>query len=100
MVARSTGTEDGFEVLPARPLLACRRQQGLYSAWMGDARGVDGQPSGRVVVMQHGSAEFKADAVALYVSRPKVTIGQVAADLRINARTLRNWLRAAGSGRL
>ncbi|MCG7202840.1 transposase [Streptomyces arenae] len=67
---------------------------------MGDAPGVDGQTSGRVVVMRHGSAEFKADAVALYVSRPEVTIGQVAADLRINAPTLRNWCRAADSGRL
>jgi transposase len=49
--------------------------------------------------MKHYSAEFKADAVALYESRPDATIKQVAADLGINAETLRNWIRAAGSGR-
>ncbi|WP_406016386.1 transposase [Streptomyces sp. NBC_00984] len=51
------------------------------------------------MVMKHYSAEFKADAVALYESRPEATIKQVAADLGINAETLRNWIRAAGSGR-
>ncbi|MGY3061548.1 transposase-like protein [Streptomyces sp. TE3672] len=49
--------------------------------------------------MKHYSAEFKADAVALYESRPETTIKQVAADLGINPETLRNWIRAAGSGR-
>ncbi|WP_435861733.1 IS3 family transposase [Streptomyces milbemycinicus] len=51
------------------------------------------------MVMKHYSAEFRADAVALYESRPEATIKQVAADLGINAETLRNWIRAAGSGR-
>ncbi|GAA1343439.1 hypothetical protein GCM10009647_087610 [Streptomyces sanglieri] len=49
--------------------------------------------------MKHYSAEFKADAVALYESRPEATIKQVAADLGINPETLRNWIRVAGSGR-
>lgn len=49
--------------------------------------------------MKHYSAEFRADAVALCESRPEATIKQVAADLGINAETLRNWIRAAGSGR-
>ncbi|MFI6663295.1 transposase [Streptomyces sp. NPDC050523] len=39
--------------------------------------------------------EFKANAVALYRSRPGVTIKQVAADLGVNTETLRNWTRAA-----
>ncbi|WP_326769883.1 IS3 family transposase (plasmid) [Streptomyces sp. NBC_01591] len=50
------------------------------------------------MVMKHYSAEFKADAVALYESRPEATIKQVAADLGINPETLRNWIRVAGSG--
>ncbi|MFE0063328.1 transposase [Streptomyces sp. NPDC059003] len=41
----------------------------------------------------------KADAVALYQSRPEVTIGQVAAELGLSAETLRNWVRAAGASR-
>ncbi len=48
--------------------------------------------------MKHYPPEFKADAVALYESRPGATIKQVAGDLGINAETLRNWLRAAGTG--
>lgn len=54
---------------------------------------------GRVVVMKHFPLEFKADAVALYESRPEATIKQIAADLGINPETLRNWIRAAGSSR-
>ena len=49
--------------------------------------------------MKHYPAEFKADAVALYQSRPEATIRQVAADLGINPETLRNWVRAAGASR-
>jgi transposase len=43
--------------------------------------------------------QFKADAVALYQSRPEATIRQVAADLGINPETLRNWVGAAGASR-
>jgi transposase len=49
--------------------------------------------------MKHYPAEFKADVVALYQSRPGVTIKQVAADLGVNPETLRNWVRAAGANR-
>ncbi|MFD7877457.1 transposase [Streptomyces sp. NPDC059766] len=49
--------------------------------------------------MKHYPAEFKADAVALYPSRPGATIRQVAGDLGINPETLRNWVRASGSSR-
>jgi transposase len=49
--------------------------------------------------MKHYPAEFKADAVALYESRPGATIRQVAADLEVNPETLRNWVRAAGASR-
>jgi transposase len=51
------------------------------------------------VVMKNYPPEFKADAVALYQSRPGATIRQVAADLGINPETLRNWVRAAGASR-
>jgi transposase len=46
--------------------------------------------------MKYYPAEFKADAVALYRSRPGATIKSVAADLGVNTETLRNWIRAAG----
>ncbi|KOV59434.1 transposase [Streptomyces sp. NRRL WC-3618] len=49
--------------------------------------------------MKHYPPEFKADAVALYRSRPGATIRQVAADLGVNPETLRNWVRAAGANR-
>jgi len=49
--------------------------------------------------MKNYPPQFKADAVALYQSRPKATIRQVAADLGINPETLRNWVRAAGASR-
>ncbi|WRZ62249.1 IS3 family transposase (plasmid) [Streptomyces sp. NBC_01294] len=45
--------------------------------------------------MKHYPAEFKADAVALYRSRPGATIKSVAGDLGVNTETLRNWIRAA-----
>lgn len=38
--------------------------------------------------------EFKADAVALYRSRPGATIAQIADDLGVNRETLRSWVRA------
>lgn len=37
--------------------------------------------------MKHYPQEFKADAVALYQSRPEATIRQVAADLGVNPET-------------
>lgn len=49
--------------------------------------------------MKNYPPEFKADAVALYESRPEATIRSVAADLGINPETLRNWVRAAGASR-
>lgn len=45
------------------------------------------------MVMKHYPPEFKADAVALYRSRPGATIAQVADDLGINRETLRSWIR-------
>lgn len=51
------------------------------------------------MVMKHYPAEFKADAVALYRSRPGATIKSVAADLGVNTETLRNWIRAADGRR-
>jgi transposase len=49
--------------------------------------------------MKNYPPQFKADAVALYESRPDATIRSVAADLGINPETLRNWVRAAGASR-
>ncbi|WP_371801352.1 IS3 family transposase [Streptomyces sp. NBC_01732] len=49
--------------------------------------------------MKHYPAEFKADAVALYRSRPGATIKSVAGDLGVNTETLRNWIRAADGRR-
>jgi transposase len=46
------------------------------------------------MVMKHYPAEFKADAVALYRSRPGATIAQIADDLGVNRETLRSWVRA------
>ena len=43
--------------------------------------------------MKHYPPQFKADAVALYRSRPGATIAQVADDLGINRETLRTWVR-------
>jgi transposase len=51
------------------------------------------------VVMKNYPPQFKAEAVALYQSRPGATIRQVAGDLGINPETLRNWVRAAGASR-
>ncbi|MGW6723772.1 transposase [Streptomyces sp. NPDC054995] len=41
--------------------------------------------------MKNGPSEFKADAVALYESRPEATVRSVASGLGINPQTLRNW---------
>jgi transposase len=49
--------------------------------------------------MKNYPPQFKADAVALYRSRPETTTGQVAADPGINPETLRNRARAAGASR-
>ncbi|MFD3531675.1 transposase [Streptomyces sp. NPDC058664] len=49
--------------------------------------------------MKHCPPKSKADAVALYESRPEATIRQVAADLGVNPETLRNWGGAAGTSR-
>src|SRR5690242_6446544 len=46
------------------------------------------------MVFKNYSAEFKADAVALYRSRPGVTIAEIADDLGVNRETFRSWLRA------
>ncbi len=46
------------------------------------------------MVNRHYPPEFKADAAALYRSRPGVTVAQVAGDLGVNAETLRSWIRA------
>ncbi|WP_309116584.1 transposase [Saccharothrix sp.] len=43
--------------------------------------------------MNHYPPEFRAEAVALYRSRPGATIKSVAQDLGVNHETLRNWIR-------
>jgi len=45
------------------------------------------------MVMKHYPPEFRAEAVALYRSRPGATIKSVADDLGINHETLRSWIR-------
>jgi transposase len=45
--------------------------------------------------MKAYSAEFKADAVALYLSDPARTVASVAKDLGISRETLRQWVRQA-----
>ncbi|MFJ8855012.1 transposase [Streptomyces sp. NPDC102437] len=47
------------------------------------------QENGVPVGMKHYPAEFEADAVALYRSRPGATIKSVATDLGVNTETLR-----------
>jgi transposase len=51
------------------------------------------------MVMKHYPPEFKADAVALYRSRPGATVAQIADDLGVNRETLRNWIRLDGQRR-
>jgi transposase len=43
--------------------------------------------------MKHYLSEFRAEAAALYRSRPVATIKSVAEDLGVNHETLRNWIR-------
>jgi transposase len=50
------------------------------------------------VAMKVYSEEFKADAVALYVSDPRRTYASVAKDLGLNRETLRLWVRQARAG--
>src|SRR5699024_10217116 len=45
------------------------------------------------MVMKHYPAGFKADAVALYRSRPRATFAEIANELGVNRETLRNWIR-------
>ena len=45
------------------------------------------------MVMKHYPPEFRAEAVALYRSRPEATIAQIADDLGVNRETLRSWIR-------
>jgi transposase len=42
---------------------------------------------------KHYPKQFKADAVALYRSRPGATIASIADDLGVNRETLRSWVR-------
>jgi transposase len=51
------------------------------------------------MVMKHYPEQFKADAVALYRSRPGVTIKSIADDLGVNPETLRSWIRLADGRR-
>jgi len=46
------------------------------------------------MVNKHYPQQFKADAVALYRSRPGATIASIADDLGVNRETLRSWVRA------
>ena len=43
---------------------------------------------------KHYPAQFRADAVALYRTRPGATIALIADDLGVNRETLRSWVRA------
>jgi transposase-like protein len=56
------------------------------------------QENGVPVGMRNYPAQFKADAVALYHSRPGVSVASVAADLGVNTETLRSWIREADPG--
>ncbi|MFE0062971.1 transposase [Streptomyces sp. NPDC059003] len=46
------------------------------------------------MVMKFYSLEFKADAVALYLSGPDLTLAGVAEDLGVGRGALRDWIRA------
>jgi transposase len=45
-----------------------------------------------LMALKHYPEEFKADAVALYLSDPSKTYRQVAEDLGIDRATLRQWV--------
>jgi transposase len=47
-----------------------------------------------LMVMKAYSAEFKADAVALYLSDPSHTFEGIGKDLGVSRETLRTWVRA------
>ncbi len=47
-----------------------------------------------LMAMKAYSAEFKADAVALYLSDPSHTFDGIGNDLGVSRETLRNWVRA------
>jgi len=47
-----------------------------------------------LMAMKAYSAEFKADAVALYLSDPSHTFEGIGNDLGVSRETLRNWVRA------
>ena len=47
-----------------------------------------------LMAMKAYSAEFKADAVALYLSDPNNTLEGIGRDLGVSRETLRNWVRA------
>ncbi|MER6695540.1 transposase, partial [Streptomyces minutiscleroticus] len=51
------------------------------------------------MVMKVYSPEFKADAVALYLSDPSHTLEGIGRDLGIGRETLRNWVRAKRTSR-
>jgi transposase len=51
------------------------------------------------VGMKVYSGEFKADAVALYLSDPTRTYSSVAKDLGVNRETLRLWVKHARAER-
>lgn len=46
--------------------------------------------------MKHYPPQFKADAVALYHSRPGVSAAQIARDLGVYPATLLAWIKEAG----
>lgn len=48
-----------------------------------------------LMALKNYPEEFKADAVALYLSDPSKTYKQVAEDLGVNRATLREWVIAA-----
>ncbi|MEZ0096408.1 transposase, partial [Streptacidiphilus sp. EB129] len=58
---------------------------------------VDSEEEMAPMVHKYYSAEFRADAVALYCSDPSLTYAQVARDLGMHAESLRQWVRAAGA---
>jgi len=51
------------------------------------------------MVNRHYPQQFKADAVALFRSRPGATIALIADDLGVNRETLRSWVRAVDQRR-
>lgn len=57
------------------------------------------QENGVPVGMKHYPPEFRADAVAMYRSQPGATIASIAADLGVNAETMRSWIRSAEGGK-